>query len=152
MGGMGMAFRAIVSTLSLCVVLSWTSNCLAQEMTTIEKYMEQNDFERNPGAAEFIFLRCASLYTVIGVGIGQNAGLHKESQAYIEGGKQFLGFLAAIPNPSSAKHVGDQMQRMVEAYRERWLRSKALTGNFSDDPIIRSDGPICSKLLKTRQQ
>jgi hypothetical protein len=34
-------------------------------MVTIEKYVGQNEFERNPGAAQFVFLRCASIFAVI---------------------------------------------------------------------------------------
>ena len=114
----------------------------SQEMVTIEKYVGQNEFERNPGAAQFVFLRCASIFAVI---YSEILIFKAQGKVYSESGDKFLSMSESV-KPFSQEFALEQFGRMTEAYKQRWLRAKALSGNFSDDPVIRSDMQLCSTL------
>jgi hypothetical protein len=118
-------------------------------MVTIEKYLGQNDFKRNPGAMDFVFLRCASIFKLVGGALQENQdrSLHPMGKIYWESGDQFLS-MASASKGFNQQFALDQFNRMLEAYKERWLRAKALSGNFSDDPVIRSDMQLCSAMMK----
>jgi len=106
----------------------------AQEMLTIEKYVGQNNFDRNPGAMQFVFLRCASIFLLVGGYLQEQPGYQADGKKFSEAGNSFLEASLEKTKPSSQQFVVDQISRMTGAYKERWLRAKALSGNFSDDP------------------
>lgn len=124
-----------------------SGNAVSQEMTTIERYMEQNNFNSNPGAAEHVFLRCASILLLAGGYLQQTPDLVATGKAFSDSGNEFLDLAARIPRFNQQFGL-DQVNRMTDAYKERWLRAKAATGNFSDDPIIRSDIKTCMDITK----
>ena len=116
----------------------------SQEMDAIEKYMGQNDFERNPAAAQFVFLRCASIFLLVGGHLQRDSDLQAQAKVYSHG-DGFLSMSESV-KPFNQEFALEQSGRMTEAYKQRWLRAKALSGNFSDDPVIRSDIQLCSTL------
>jgi hypothetical protein len=138
-----------LALLTLCGISFDTRTSFSQEMVTIEKYLGQNDFKRNPGAMDFVFLRCASIFKLVGGALQENQdrSLHPMGKIYWESGDQFLS-MASASKGFNQQFALDQFNRMLEAYKERWLRAKALSGNFSDDPVIRSDMQLCSAMMK----
>jgi hypothetical protein len=136
--------------LALCAGSLNTKNCAAQEMATVEKYISQNNFEKNPGAMQFVMLRCASLFLLVGGHFQESPDLQTKTigKRYSERGNRFLKLSEEVAKPFDQEFALGQANRMIEAYKERWLRQKALSGNFSDDPIIRSDMQVCSSLSK----
>lgn len=71
--------------------------------------------------------------------------LQAQGKVYSESGDKFLSMSESV-KPFSQEFALEQFGRMTEAYKQRWLRAKALSGNFSDDPVIRSDMQLCSTL------
>jgi hypothetical protein len=55
--------------------------------------------------------------------------------------------LSNLGSTSDIEFVKNQITRMAEAYKVRYLDARALTGNFSDDPIIKSDFSTCKVVL-----
>src|SRR4051794_22768120 len=63
--------RAVLIVAAMMVLLP--PNSFTQEMTTVERYIQQNDFGKNPGAAEHVFLRCSAALLIVGYFIQENA-------------------------------------------------------------------------------
>jgi len=144
-GGRAMrSCRAFAFTLSvLCGVLSGAANCAPEEMTSLKKYMEQ-DFKRNP-RPQFVFLRCAAIYTIV-VQIQTKLGREKEAEAYLELANKFL------KGTSKDRYAVDQLNGMIAAYNQHFIRTKAATTKFTVDPLFSSDLEFCSELEKTIQK
>lgn len=138
-------FSFVIILIIIFMVGSRTSYAI--EMQTIDKYISQNDFQKNPGASRFIFMRCASLYTLIGASFISNQETKQIAQKLIADGEKILDTLIK-QNPLDKKYINDQAILMLEGYKERFLKAKALTGNFSDDPIIKADTQTCEFILK----
>src|SRR5262245_34722952 len=64
----------------------------AQEMVPIQKYIDQIGSERNPDAANFLFLRCATILLLVGSLLekDQDQSLHAMGKQYWESGQKFL--------------------------------------------------------------
>jgi hypothetical protein len=143
---------AYYALLACCAGLFDTKNCAAQEMVTIEKYIEQNqnNFQRNPTSLRFVFLRCATLFFMVGGGLEKNSdpNVQAAGKKYFESGTKFLSAVAEVAKPFNEEFVVNQAKIMTAAYQERWDRAKALSGNPNDDPVIRSDTQTCWALYK----
>jgi hypothetical protein len=105
-----------------------------------------NNFEKNPGAMQFVMLRCASLFRLVGGWLQEFPDKKAMGKKYFEVGNSFLDASIDVTQPRTHEFVVDQIKRITEAYKERWLRQKALSGDITDDPVIRSDVQVCSAL------
>src|SRR5262245_52766277 len=128
-----------ISAMLVACLLLWPPKAFPQGMITLQRYLQQNDFEKNPDAVQHIFLRCFVVLTLVGHYSRQNADLNVQNQSKLltDAGNYFLAAAQKMPR-FNEKFAADQIQRMREAYRERWQRSKALKRNFNDDPILNS--------------
>jgi len=118
-------------------------------MTTIETYINQNDFKKKPGALEHVYLRCTSLLKLISFQMMRSADTEAIGKRYAEGADQYSDLL--LQNPDfNLKFAADQIARMTAAYVERYKASQARTGNATDDPILRSDIATCTAPFRNR--
>jgi hypothetical protein len=110
-------------------------------MVPIQKYIDQNGSERNPDAANFLFLRCATILLLVGSLLqnDQDQSLHATGKQYWESGQQFLKTVERSQR-FSEKLAVDEMKRV------HWLRSNSGSEKFSDDPLIQSDIRACAVL------
>jgi len=83
---------------------------------------------------------------LVGGYLEQITDLQATGKHFTATGNRYLLLLQQRPR-FNQQFALDQIKRMTEAYRERWLKSVALTGNFSDDPILRPDIAVCSKII-----
>jgi hypothetical protein len=83
---MGRNLRGIAVFCGLVIFLSGKPS-FAQEMVPIQKYIDQNGSERNPDAANFLFLRCATILLLVGSLLqnDQDQSLHATGKQYWEG-------------------------------------------------------------------
>jgi hypothetical protein len=141
---------AVCAMLAFCLGPFATQNCAAQEMATIEKYIEQNQNNRNPTAFRFVFLRCYTLFLMVGNAAENNPDPRFKAVGKIHHGAadKFFDALYGI-KPYDKQYMENQAKIMATAYAERWDRAKALTGNSNDDPIIASDAKTCWALIKS---
>lgn len=137
----------LLVALFLCGIGLLSEPISAQEMTPLQNYVGQNDLSKNPGAMGHVLLRCASLMTIMANYAEKQEGMQKAAKIYRTAGERFLDASLKTPGMNQSLAV-DQSARMEEAYIERALRAKALTGNVFDDPVLRSDAQFCSSLSK----
>jgi hypothetical protein len=116
----------------------------SQDLQPLEQYVQANNFETNPGALGHVFLRCASVLFIMSAATQSDVSLQSVSKKFKDTSDAFLD--AALQNGASEEFVSDQMLRMAASYKERYLSAKANSGNFSDDPVIRSDVTLCAAL------
>jgi hypothetical protein len=143
---MGRNLQGIAVFCGLVIFLSGKPS-FAQEMVPIQKYIDQNGSERNPDAANFLFLRCATILLLVGSLLqnDQDQSLHATGKQYWESGQQFLKTVERSQR-FSEKLAVDEMKRVTEGYKEHWLRSNSGSEKFSDDPLIQSDIRACAVL------
>lgn len=113
---------------------------------SIEQFLVRNVPDA-PSTKQFVFLRCAALYTFFGGVIGAQ-GDAKSEAAYNQAGFRFLSMAAELEPQKEVAGVVDQMRRMVVMYSDRAKDTKARTGSISDDPLIKSDAEVCKKIAR----
>jgi hypothetical protein len=121
----------------------------AQELVPIKKFIAENS-NRDPNNSEHVGYRCYVVLSLIGGMFEQDDRPDVKTQgtlfrAWADGfipaamGKNF--------NPDYARKQGEIIS---QAYGERIARSRAMSGNIFDDPVVRSDFEICTAIAKAR--
>src|SRR5262245_28461586 len=83
------------------------------QMTTIEAYIKQNDLEKNPGAAEHVFLRCSTLMKFIGFQM-MRSGDDAIGKRFVEASDRYSDLLLKNPDFNLQWSL-DQTKRMLAA-------------------------------------
>jgi hypothetical protein len=143
---MGRNLSALAVFCGLVIFLSGKQS-FAQEMVPIQKYVDQIGSERNPDAANFLFLRCTTILLLVGSLLqkDRDQSLHATGKEYWESGQHFLKTVSGSQRLSETLAL-DEMKRVTEAYKGHWLRSNPGSEKFRDDPLIRSDIRACATL------
>src|SRR5262245_25191080 len=143
---MGRTLRGIALFCGLMIFLSGKPS-FAQEMVPIQRYIDQIGSERNPDAANFVFLRCAAILLLVGSLLekDQDQSVHATGKQYWESGQQFLRTVERSQKVSEKLAV-DEMKRATEAYKGHWLRSNPGSDKFRDDALVQSDIRACATL------
>lgn len=118
----------------------------SQEMSTIKKFIQENSKSKNGSTEIFIGLRCSSLYILMGAYTDNNQ-MKSQSENFRSLSNYALKFAYDNSKDKNIDYLSSQMEIMTSAYKDRFLKSKALTGNFSDDPIISADLDTCSEVF-----
>ena len=119
----------------------------ALEMRPIEDFVAEN-LDNDQSAGLFLSLRCTSLYTIMWK-VGTDNKL-EHSDRFETAATGALELAQHFQKPRNDEYIQTQLKLMAEAYVERWLKAKALTGNFSDDPVIKSDLATCNHIFGSR--
>jgi hypothetical protein len=116
------------------------------EMQSIDQFLAAN-LDNKTGVAEVhLGLRCSSLFSVMQRFTADNH-MQKEADRFNTAADAALEFAFEYQNPKNNDYLAGQLKIMLEAYVERFLISKARTGNFSDDKIISDDLRTCSNIF-----
>ena len=115
------------------------------EMQSISRFLEG---EKTPGptAAQFVSLRCGALLNMLAAYTKDN-GLPEKAAQFRTLADVAVASAIKTSKPPSEEFILGQIKLMTEGYTQRWLKAKALTGNFSDDLVIQSDLPVCLKVF-----
>lgn len=132
----------IREALAIISALGMDAPAAAQEMAPIDKFIEQNAQATNAGTEVFVGLRCASLFMLISIYAGNNK-MDDQAAKFKEASQSAFKFAADSQKPKNDEYLVGQVKIMLEAYKDRFLKAKALTGNFSDDPVINADMKTC---------
>lgn len=131
------------------VILVLTSSSAIQaappEMKPIDDFLQQNTGSTNASSEVFLGLRCLSLFMVLGEysAAGQMPDVAKNLRA-----KSIVAFeFVKEQRPYKEEFVKGQVKMMVDLYTQRVLESKARTGSFSDDDVIKADIAICGGIF-----
>ena len=73
--------------------------------------------------------------------------MNEYAEKFQKASETALGFALENQKPVNEDYISNQMITMLTAYKERFLKAKALTGNFSDDPVIAADIKTCSDIF-----
>jgi hypothetical protein len=114
-------------------------------MEPIEEFLAENVGSDSGGVEVYVGLRCYSLFRVMSIYAKDN-NLNEEAERFSEASNTFLQVAENSQNPKNMKYLVSQIKFMIEGYTERFLQSKALTGNFSEDSVIKADMAFCSSL------
>jgi hypothetical protein len=131
-------------TLAVAVTVALPSAVLGQEppkTISIEEYAQSNSMA-GMAAKQFVVMRCAALYAFMAEA-AQAASDNPLADALFKVGGRFLGIAIRLENNTASTFPQDQIVRMAVIYAGRAAEAKARTGNWSDDPLIRSDGDFC---------
>ena len=150
-----MKYQNVLYAIIICTMISLSPinlcSIFAQEMTTIEKYIDENDFQRNPDTFDHVSYRCFALFYLVGsYFLENNPDMKETANKLINLSNIFLNYQSKRKN-FNLEYAKSQTQIMIEEYSKRLKKSKALTGNFFDDPVVNSDLSICSKLALKSQ-
>lgn len=115
-------------------------------MAPIDKFIEDNANSKNGGTEVYVGLRCASLFMLASIYTKNNEMLD-ESTKFAKASESAFSFAAYSQNPKNNDYLVGQVEIMIKAYKDRFLKAKDLTGNFSDDPIIAADMKTCSDIF-----
>lgn len=118
------------------------------EMVPIEDFLAQNLNSQNGGVEVHVGLRCYSLFRIMSVYTANN-NMVDTSKNYKDSSLSFLEMASRAQSPKNQSYLLGQVDIMISSYTSRFLKAKALTGNFSDDPVIAKDMKFCSDILKT---
>jgi hypothetical protein len=114
-------------------------------MKTISEFLQQNTGSTNASSEVFLGLRCLSLFMVLGEysAAGQMPDVAKNLRA-----KSIVAFeFVKKQPPYKEEFVQGQVKMMVDLYTQRVLESKARTGSFSDDDVMKSDIATCGEVF-----
>jgi hypothetical protein len=115
------------------------------EMQPIGVFLEGESTLDGPGA-QFIGLRCHVLLSILS-GYSQDNGIPDMVDVFRPASDLALrSAITALESPDKNFLTG-QIELMMKGYTQRWLRAKALTGNFSDDAVIKADLPFCMQIF-----
>lgn len=133
---------------ALLILLCSTPAMAAEpEMEPIESFVQQNANSKNGGVEVYVGLRCYSLFAIMSYYTGTN-NMSDASKKFDETSSIYLEMAAKSQNPKNPAYLVGQAKIMIESYTDRFLKAKARTGNFSDDPVIAKDMKFCSDLTK----
>lgn len=140
--------RRFVKLAAILLLSGPTSGMAAEpEMQTIETFIRQNSNSKNGSLEVHVGLRCYSLFTIMAA-YTENNNMAKYSKNFKDSALIFLNMAIESQITKNQSYIVDQSKIMIEAYTARFLKAKALTGNFSDDEIIAKDMAFCSSLAK----
>ena len=134
------------TTFTVLVALSSPISASAPEMRPIKDFLIENADASNGGTEVFIGLRCSSIFSIMEKYAADN-GMADASTKFKEASFAALKFAADNQNPFDKGYISGQMKLMIESYADRFLKSKAMTGNFSDDEVISSDIETCGEIF-----
>ena len=138
--------RRLREAVAVLVALGMAASANAQEMAPIDKFIEQNAKATNGGTEVFVGLRCASLFRLMSIYLSDNK-MDDEAGRFKGASENAFKFAAGSQEPKNEDYLIGQVKIMLEGYKDRFLKAKALTGNFSDDPVIRADMKTCSDIF-----
>lgn len=138
-----------LSHLAALLIMSVSTSSMAAEpeMEPIENFLQQNADSTNGGLEVYVGLRCYSLFKIMGYYTGTN-NMADASKKFNDASSTYLEMAAKSQNPKNPAYLVGQAKLMIESYTDRFLKAKARTGNFSDDPVIALDMKFCSDLTK----
>lgn len=131
----------------LILLSSASTMAVEPEMEPIENFLRQNSNSKNGVVEVYIGLRCYSLFKIMSY-YAETNNMSKESKEFDETSSIYLEIAAKSQNPKNPAYLVGQAKLMIESYTDRFLKAKARTGNFSDDPVIAEDMKFCSDLMK----
>lgn len=119
------------------------------EMKSIIEFLDAENINsngtENPVHLQFTGLRCTAILTMLVQNLDDN-GL-KDMARRIEIIHDNALNSVIISTSSNQKFIETQLKIMISAYLERWQKAKALTGSWSNDPIIKSDIDTCTQIF-----
>ena len=118
-------------------------------MVPIEEFLKGENSgkdEFGDAAKQFVGLRCGSLYLILSQ-YGKDNGMADKGENFKRAADVAFEMAQSV-KPYNEKYVLAQIEMIIDGYTKRWLKAKAMTGNFSDDQIIKSDMNICGRLFK----
>ena len=138
-----------LSHLAALLVMSVSTSAMAAEpeMEPIENFLQQNANSKNGGVEVYVGLRCYSLFKIMGYYTGTN-NMGDAAKKFNDTSNTYLEMAAKSQKPKNPAYLVGQAEIMIESYTDRFLKAKARTGNFSDDPVIAMDMKFCSDLTK----
>ncbi len=140
--------RRIKALAALLIVLGSASAMAAEpEMAPIEDFLAQNLNSKNGAVEVHVGLRCYSLFRIMSF-YTENNNMAETSKKYKDSSLTFLEMASKAQSPKNQSYLLGQVDIMISSYINRFLKAKALTGNFSDDPVISKDMKFCSDILK----
>ena len=135
--------------IALMPLLSFSVYAEETQMVPIEEFLKgENSDKDEPGdaAKTFVGLRCTSLLLIWSKYLQDN-GENELAQKFERSAQLALGLAQSVKS-FDEEYGRAQIRIMVDGYKERWLKAKAMTGNVSDDRIIRSDLAFCGRVFK----
>jgi hypothetical protein len=128
-----------------------TANTLAieTEMQPIAKFLEGESTLSDAGV-QFVGLRCFALFSILSAYSNDN-GMPDKGARFEKAGDVALARAIEASKRLNQDFLQGQIKLMVDGYTQRWLKAKALTGNFSDDSVISADLPVCTGLFGKSQ-
>jgi hypothetical protein len=135
------AFRRILQAAFVLVA----EPAIAQDMRAIDDFIAENNSNTNKSTENFIGLRCASLYLVIGgvIEIKESAASAKKFRDLSSSAIDF-----AINNGlKDGYYISSQIDLISKNYIEKIRMSQALTGNMFDNPVIVADMDRCKSIF-----
>jgi hypothetical protein len=120
------------------------TGAVAGEMTTIDDYLKRQKSPVDTATENFVYLRCAALFGMVGEMTKNEASLQKESKGFLAAGSMFYSLV--IDSGAGSKYALDQIGRMNSAYLEIGLNSKAQSGDFFRDDLLVADMKTCGAL------
>ena len=140
----------ITEKIIIIFMLSFSFSAYAEdtEMVPIEEFLKSEGSgkdEFGDAAKTFVGLRCTSLY-LIWSSLLRDSGENDLAQKFDRIAELALG-LAQSVKPFNEDYSRAQIRIMVDGYKDRWLKAKAMTGNASDDQVIRSDMHVCAQIF-----
>lgn len=140
------AIMRIFGTLVALIAAGMAVPAGAQDMATIDSFIQRNAEATNGGTEVFVGLRCSSLFMLMSI-YASNNKLEDHAEKFSKSSENAFKFAAHSQDPKNIGYLTGQVELMLEAYKERLLKAKALTGNFSDDKIISADLKTCSDIF-----
>ena len=125
----------------------FSSGVLAKEleMQPIENFLVKEG-KPSDASMQFVGLRCAALFSIMSQ-YGFDNNMKDIGEKFKVASESAIEMAASASHPFNEDFLLGQLKMMMEAYTERWLKAKALTGNFSDDTIISADLNTCTTLF-----
>ena len=137
--------RVWVGVLILAAISS-PAPASSPEMRPITDFIVENGNSTNGGTEVFVGLRCSSLFSILEQYTSNN-NMPDASEKYKAASKAALKFALDNQRPFSEEYTVNQLKIMMESYVDRFTTSKARTGNFSDDEVIKSDAKTCGDIF-----
>lgn len=128
------------------IAISVPFEAKSQEMKSINDFVQGNLSSKNKSTEFFVGMRCYAIYSVFSFYLDDNAQTQMASNFKVLAGKAF-DFALANREKSSDDYISSQAKMMVDGYVERFLKSKALTGNGTDDTVIENDLSTCGYIF-----
>ena len=130
-------------------LLSFSTYAEETQMVPIEEFLKSENSgkdELGDATKSFVGLRCTSLMLIWSKFLRDN-GKNDLSQEFERSAELALG-LAKSVKLFNEEYGREQIRIMVGGYKERWLKAKAMTGNVSDDRLIKSDMLLCRQIFQ----